>query len=65
MLIFCVKSQRVVYECNFDSASSIEGCGGIFNYAVNGQQAGVLQYLDGFNSDLKYDLTDLSSTSKK
>ena len=63
-MISCVRNQRVVYECNFDSANNIDGCNGQFSYAANGQVAGVVQYLDAFNTELKYDLTDLTSTSK-
>lgn len=58
-----VQNQRTVFECNFDNAVTAAGCNGIFYYNIDGQQAGVLQYLEATSTELSYDLTDLTSTS--
>ena len=56
---------QIVYECDFDSViNNAVGCEGFFSFGVNGQQSGVVDYIVATATDLKYDVTDLTSTSE-
>lgn len=59
------KVSRVIYECNFDNVqNNAVGCDGVFAYDLNGQLSGVTEHISAVSTDLKCDITDLTSTSK-
>jgi hypothetical protein len=54
----------IVFKCDFDTANSATGCDGRFSYSSNSQKSGVVNSISGVTTELKFDLTDLTSISK-
>ena len=55
---------NIVFKCDFDAANSMTGCDGRFAYSSSSQQSGVYNSISGFNTELTFDLTDLTSICK-
>ena len=51
-----------VFECNFDNANKTTACNGSFNHSVKNQIVDVFETSNTANTELKYDVTDYTSS---
>jgi len=55
--------ETIVYECDFDKANKLTACNGFFNHSLKDQIVDVFQTSNTLNTDLKYDVTDYTSSN--
>ena len=53
--------ESILFSCNFDDSNIFEACSGRFTNNINGQKVNVFKQTDTLKSDLKFDLTDITS----
>ena len=51
-----------VFECNFDDADKTTACNGSFNHSIKNQIVDVFETSKTANTELKYDVTDYTSS---